>query len=77
MTDTATKDRLKSKRRHNESSTRGQEIQTASGAHPGSYPVGTVGCLAGAWGWLLPCNVELKKGEAIPPLPHTSSVLND
>jgi len=28
-------------------------VQTVSGAHPASYPMGTGGEAAGAWSWLL------------------------
>jgi hypothetical protein len=55
-------------------------VQTGSGAHPASYPIGTVGSFlggktAGAWSWQLTsisCRGERMRG-AIPPPPNTSS----
>jgi hypothetical protein len=50
-------------------------VQTDSGVHTASYPMGTGGCspkgrATGAWSWPL---TEVKNGGAIPPLPDTSS----
>jgi hypothetical protein len=54
-------------------------VQTDSGAHPASYPVGTVGSFPGL---KRPgrevdrsplSSAEVKKGGAIPPLPNMSS----
>jgi hypothetical protein len=54
-------------------------VQTDSGAHPASYPMGTgalspgvkrLGCEAGH---SAPSSTEVKHGGAIPPLPHMSS----
>jgi hypothetical protein len=48
-------------------------VQTGSGAHPASYPMGTGGSLsegkaAGAWNWPPPFSAEVK--NAILPLPQ-------
>jgi hypothetical protein len=53
-------------------------VQTGSGAHPVSYPVGTGGSFPGGkaavtWSLPLPSNAEVKTGGGIPPFPDTSS----
>jgi hypothetical protein len=54
-------------------------FQTDRGAHLASYQMGaggnfSEGKTAGAWSWPSPpSNAEVKKGRAIPPLPHMSS----
>jgi hypothetical protein len=54
-------------------------IQTSSGAHPASYPVGTGVLSPGAKSpgreadHSPPSNAKVKNGGAIPPLPYTSS----
>jgi hypothetical protein len=57
-------------------------VQSGSGAHPASYPLGTGGSFpggktAGAWSWPPPPSAEVKNGWAIPPLPHMSSLHSD
>jgi hypothetical protein len=53
-------------------------VQTGSGAHPTSYPMGTKGIFSGdkdvgAWSWLLISVItEVKNCGAIPPIPHMS-----
>jgi hypothetical protein len=58
-----------------------RSVQTDSGAHPVSYPMGTGGCFHGGGGVTLlgreadssgPPSAEVKSGGAIPPLPPTS-----
>jgi hypothetical protein len=51
-------------------------VQTESGVHPASYSMGTRGSFLGgkaAAGHSPPSSAEVKKGRAIPPLPHVSS----
>jgi hypothetical protein len=54
-------------------------MQTGSGVHPASYPVGTEGSFPGVMRpgreahHSLPSNAEFKNGGAIPQLPHASS----
>jgi hypothetical protein len=48
------------------------------GSHPASYPMGIVGSFPGreadiARSWPPASSAEVMNGEAIPPLPHTSS----
>jgi hypothetical protein len=53
-------------------------VQTGSGAHPYSYPIGTAGSFGGIKrpgreaDHSPPFSVEVKNGGAIPQLPHTS-----
>jgi hypothetical protein len=45
-------------------------VQTGSGAHPASYPVGTIGSFPGRAVDHSPSySAEIKNGGAIPPLP--------
>jgi hypothetical protein len=50
-------------------------VQTSSGAHPASYPVGVGGSFP--WGcegeYSHPSSVKVKNGGVISPFPHTSS----
>jgi hypothetical protein len=51
-------------------------VQTGSGAHPASYPMGTGAIslgvkLQGREADNSPSNAEVKNGGAIPPLPNT------
>jgi hypothetical protein len=53
-----------------------RSVQTGSGAHTASYPMGTGGALSSGVkrpgheaDHSLPSNVEVKNGGAIPPLP--------
>jgi hypothetical protein len=54
-------------------------VQTNSGAHPASYPMGTGGVLLGdkvagcEADHSPPTNAEVQNGGAIPPLLHTPS----
>jgi hypothetical protein len=54
-------------------------IQTGSGAHPASYPMGTGGFFPGLkqpgceYHHAPPCSADVMNGGAIPPLPHISS----
>jgi hypothetical protein len=54
-------------------------VQTGSGAHPGSYPMGTGSLFPGVkrlkreTHHLPPSSAEVKNGGAITTLPHTSS----
>jgi hypothetical protein len=53
-------------------------VQTGSGAHPASCPMGTGGSFsrgkaAGAWSWPLQLVPMLRKCGSIHPLPHTPS----
>jgi hypothetical protein len=54
-------------------------VQTGPEAHPASYPMGTGGSFPGVKqqgreaDHSPPCNAEVENGEAIPPLPNTSS----
>jgi hypothetical protein len=51
-------------------------IQTSSGAHPASYPMGTRGEFPGGEADYSPTSsAEVKKGGAIPPLPHMCSCI--
>jgi hypothetical protein len=56
-----------------------RSVQTGSGAHPASYPMGT-GALSpavkrpgGEVGHSPPSSAKVKNGGALPPLPNTSS----
>jgi hypothetical protein len=49
-----------------------RSVQTDSGAHPASCPVGTGDKAAGAWSWPSPSIAEVKRGGAIRPLPFMS-----
>jgi hypothetical protein len=54
-------------------------VQTGSGAHPASYPIGSRGALPGAKrpgreaDHSSPTSAEVKDGGAIPPVPYISS----
>jgi hypothetical protein len=51
-------------------------VQTATGAHPASYPVGTEGVKLPEReaDHSPPSSAQVKNGGTIPPLPHTSFV---
>jgi hypothetical protein len=52
-----------------------RNVHTGSGAHPASYPMGSVGCFPGVKrqgreaDFSPPSTVEVMNGGAIPPLP--------
>jgi hypothetical protein len=49
-------------------------VQTGSGAHPTTYPMGNRGSFPGGKAdHSPPSSAEVKNGGAIPPLPHVSS----